>query len=287
MATTKPLLHPVTANKLQSAIDKPPHALLLVGPEGMGKATVARWLGAQFIQIEPRKLSSYAHYLEITSQEGKAIGIDAIRTIEHFVSLKIPTRSSLVNRLVIIYDAQLLSTEAQNALLKTLEEPPADTAIIVTVTEKEQLLPTIRSRAQSIELTPPATADLQSSLREKGVSEAELATILALSGGMPGLAFALANKDRDHPLVQAAQTARQLLQESSFEKLCRVEALSKDKLATQNVVLILMQMAHAALLTGKNTERWQKVLTTSYNAERAIKSGTQTKLVLTDLMLNL
>src|ERR1700744_3250250 len=79
----------------------------------------------------------------------QSIGIEDIKKLQEKLFLK-PIRSQ--TKLVVIEDAHLLTTEAQNALLKVLEEPPANTNIILAAETKELLLPTILSRCQLIEL---------------------------------------------------------------------------------------------------------------------------------------
>lgn len=277
--TAKPLLNARTEQQLQTVIDQAPQALILAGSAGMGKATIARWLASQW-HIDAQSL------FIIEPIDGKAIGIEAIRSLEHLTSLKMPTTAS-VKRVIIIDDAHTMTIEAQNALLKTLEEPPQGTILILTCSQQDALLPTIHSRSQTIEITRPASKDLLALLAERGSTPTESAGIMALSGGLPGLACALVDDNQDHPLVQAAKTARQLLQQSSFEKLCQVETLAKDKQASRNVVMLLSQMAHAAVLTGKSTSRWQRVMQAAYGAETALQAGAQPKLVLSNLMLNL
>lgn len=78
-----------------------------------------------------------------------SIGIEDVKLMQKKISLK-PMKSP--TKAVIIEDAHLLTTEAQNALLKVLEEPPANTILILGTDSKEALLPTIRSRCQLIEL---------------------------------------------------------------------------------------------------------------------------------------
>jgi DNA polymerase III delta prime subunit len=83
----------------------------------------------------------------------QSIGIEEVKNMQKKISLK-PIKSPV--KAVIIEDAQLLTTEAQNALLKVLEEPPANTIIILGADSKEALLPTILSRCQIIELEEEA-----------------------------------------------------------------------------------------------------------------------------------
>lgn len=284
--TARLLLNAATAKQAEQLIEHPTHAILIAGPAGSGKGTVAKWFAANVLQLPDAALASYPYILTIEPEAGKAIGIEAVRQLEHFVSLKIPSKQN-ISRIVILYDAQVLTIEAQNALLKTLEEPPEDTMIIVTCANQDALLPTIRSRTQILEVARPPAAELVAALQERGLSKNESTTVMSLSGGLPGIAFALADGDQDHPLVVAAQTARVLLQQSTFDKLCQVDALAKNREHSRNVIYILSQMAHAAVLTGKNSDRWQKIMQATYNAESALQKGGQPKLVLTDLMLNL
>jgi DNA polymerase III delta prime subunit len=84
-----------------------------------------------------------------SKQATQSIGIEIIKLLQAKIFLK-PIKSA--NKMVILEDAQLLTPEAQNALLKVLEEPPANTYIILGTEAKSTLLPTILSRCQIIQL---------------------------------------------------------------------------------------------------------------------------------------
>lgn len=86
---------------------------------------------------------------ETDTKTTQSIGIETVKLIQKKLFLK-PIQSP--NKIIVIEDAQLLTPEAQNALLKVLEEPPAHTFIILGTDTKEALLPTIISRCQIIEL---------------------------------------------------------------------------------------------------------------------------------------
>lgn len=283
---TAPLLHKSTTRSLEGILKGQPQAILLIGPAGSGKATVANWLAAQMLEIKTADITSHPQVLRITPIDNKAIGIDEVRRIEHFLSLR-ATSDKLVSRMMIIEDAQMLGVEAQNALLKTLEEPPAGTVLLLTATQRQSLLPTILSRTQAVHIVPPSRSSLEAALNNSGVKSSEIAKIMALSGGLPGLAFALATDDTEHPLVAAVKTARELLQQSTFEKLCQVDRLTKDKISMGQVIAMLGQLARAGLLTGRSTDRWQRVIKATYDTEKALLGGTQPKLAITNLMLNL
>ena len=96
-------------------------------------------------------------------------------------------------RVAIVTAADRMTEDAQSAFLKTLEEPPAGTVLILTAADDERLLPTIRSRCSRVRLGPVARPDVEELLVEAGLADAPLAARLArLSAGRPGDAVALA-----------------------------------------------------------------------------------------------
>ncbi len=125
------------------------HAYLLYGEEGIGKATFARYIAhtlewGESVDSSAPLLDAY----ELLPEEGKAtIGVDAARAIKVFLSEK-PLRSP--KRTVIIPDAELLTNEAQGALLKIVEEPPASALIFFMAQDPQTLTPPLRSRLQKV-----------------------------------------------------------------------------------------------------------------------------------------
>jgi DNA polymerase III delta prime subunit len=279
---TAPALHTTTAIQLTDFIATPSHAVLLTGATGIGKRVVAEYLADTILKHSYKSLNEYPYARVIVSGEGKMIGIEAIRDLEHFLSLKVPG-SSLIKRVIIIDQAQLLGLEAQNALLKTLEEPPVDTIIIMTAPSVQSLLPTIQSRLQTIAIIKPAKSDLASVMPSTAFD-----ANYTISGGLPGLLHALIN-NQDHPLTAAVVTARQLLVQSGYERLLQVDTLAKDKQLTQNTLSILQQMAHISLQSAKGpaSMRWQGIMKASYQASEALAASGNAKLVLTNLLIQL
>ena len=279
------VIHPQTKIQIDSYQQAPSHAVLLVGPTGSGKLTLAKQMAIEVLGLKTDSFDKYQYGLLIRAEEGKAIGIEAIRELEHFLSLKVPSRR-IINRAIIIEDSHLLTPEAQNALLKTLEEPPADTVIILTADNERALLPTINSRVQTMTVRRPEKASLQAHFKQQGFQDKDIQQTFVMSGGLPGLMQALLSQD-EHPLRAAAQQARQLLSQPLFERLVAVDGLSKQRVLTVDTVSILQQMAHISLQSanGRAAERWQKVLRASYDAADALQSSAQPKLALTDMVL--
>lgn len=275
-------LQATTASQLASFVSTPSHAVLLTGATGIGKRAVAEHLADLLLQHSYRSLAEHPYTRIIASDDGKMIGIETIRELEHFLSLKVPGQS-VIKRIIIIDQAQLLGLEAQNALLKTLEEPPLDTVVIMTAPSVQSLLPTIQSRLQTIAIHKPSKSDLILAMPSTSFEAS-----YAISGGLPGLLHAMLN-NQDHPLRAAVATARLLLGQSGYERLLQVDALAKDKLLAQNTLSILQQMAHISLQSaqGPASKRWQGIMSASYQAAEALSNSGNAKLVLTNLLIQL
>ena len=118
-----------------------------------------------------------------------SIGIDAAREIKHFLWQK-PNASS--RRTLIIDEAELLTNEAQNALLKITEEPPASSLLILVTSDAESILPTITSRLPRIHFGTVAEREIKAWLiAEQKLTEAKAAPLAAKALGKPGLAYKL------------------------------------------------------------------------------------------------
>lgn len=276
------VLHPQTDQQVQAFSGQPSHGLLLIGPSGSGKFTVAKLIAETILNIP--SFADYPYALHIVP-DNASIGIEAIRRIDQFLSLKVPGKQAY-RRVILIEQAERLSLEAQNALLKNLEEPPTDTMVILTASHANGLLPTIRSRAQTIIISQPVSDALSGQFKD--IDKQTYNRAYAMSSGRPGLLSSLLS-DSEHPLNQAADYARQILGKSIYDRLLMVDELSRKPELAANVTLILQQMAHFSLQTaqGATFSRWQAILTASYQASEALAGSVQPKLALTNLMLHL
>ena len=272
-------VHPKTQADMSSLILNKPHAILLTGPSGIGKKALSKSLAKKLLDIEDWE--GYPYKLIISSD--KTIGIDSIREMEHFLTLKVPSTKS-PNRIVIIEDAEKLSLESQNALLKTLEEPPESTVILMTLSHSNLLLGTLRSRTQKLNVTMPdenSLRELYSSTPDQTFNQAYL-----ISGGLPGLLHSLIDNE-DHPLKAATTSARDILSSNLYERSLMVNSLSKDSAKLMDILQIMEQMATVSLKKGVNQEKWQRILRAAYETRANISKNAQTKLALLKLMFSL
>lgn len=274
-----------TEHIIQSYISRPTQALLLEGPTGSGKYNLAIFLRDQLLSaISSAQREAYTKI--VRPEETKSLSINDIRELEKFLSLKVPIRQA-INRVVLIPDSQLLSIEAQNALLKTLEEPPQGTVLILTADEAQSLLPTLRSRLQVIKVEHPSIDELRKFFGGQGHSKDKINQAITISGGLPVLTDSILN-NKDNPLLQATEKVRELLAQSTFERLAQVDSLYKDKELCIDILFIFHQMARVSLLSSTSkSKQWQSILSESYDAREALLLNAQPKLVLTNFMLSI
>lgn len=164
---------------------KQSHAYLLTGPRGVGKTTIARLIAKEINQLpKGANLSDYLDIIEIDGASNR--GIDEIRDLKDKIRL---SPAALSYKVYIIDEVHMLTKEAFNALLKTLEEPPAHAVFIFATTEVHKLPETIISRTQRFDLRPINRSDMVGHLRfiadkEKiKIDDAALAVIARVSRG--------------------------------------------------------------------------------------------------------
>lgn len=245
------LLHDNTRKRLESFSGRPSHALLISGPAGAGKKYLARRLAAALLGVEPAKLDSHP-YLQIISKpaDKSEIPIDSARQLISRLSLRVPGASKAINRIALIEDADQLSTEAQNALLKLLEEPPAATLLILTSSWPQRILPTVVSRLQNINIQP---VELEQSLTffEQNNKPTDIESAWRLSRGAPSLLKALLAEGSDHQMKQAVEEAKKIISLKNYERLSYIQQAAKDKNHLANLldalsrVLGVLQQANA------------------------------------------
>jgi DNA polymerase-3 subunit delta' len=185
------------------ADDRPAHAYLISGTPQIGKTTLARSLALALScrsthsprpcgQCRSCQLITAGKHpdVQLIEPDGARVKIDQVRALQHDLSLR-PVEGRY--RVAIFDQFEVATTEAQNALLKTLEEPPDYVVLIVLASDPELLLPTIVSRCQQVPLRPLTIAQVREALIKKWNVEAHQANLLAhLSGGRLGWAVTVA-----------------------------------------------------------------------------------------------
>jgi DNA polymerase-3 subunit delta' len=173
---------PEATRLLGAAAAAPSHAYLLHGPRGSGKDEAARAFIAAVLGSDQHRVDAESHPdLFVLEPEGESILIDQVRSLRTDLYLR-PFESE--RRAYLIREADTLTRDAANALLKSLEEPPDYAVFVLTTADRTRLLDTIWSRCQPVRFRTPSTAAIAVSLG--GGDEAERAA--RLSRGDVGLA---------------------------------------------------------------------------------------------------
>jgi DNA polymerase III delta' subunit len=235
-------------------LGRTPHAVLLVGPGSAGKTTLALDLAAGLLCLDPdpgarpcracrgcRLVASGNHSdLHRLAPEGPGgqVRIGAATdpepgTVRHLIGELALHSAEGGARVAIVEQAHRLNEESQNALLKTLEEPPAGVTIILCADDEECLLPTVRSRCARVRLGAVAVREIERWLGELEVAEAPRAARLArLAGGRPGLALAYARStDAERLRGEIARGLLDMLTEGRQARLASVRDLLKSAAA--------------------------------------------------------
>jgi DNA polymerase III subunit delta' len=178
-----------------------PPALLLTGPEGVGKRTVALAAARALVCETGRGVACDA--CGSCSRAARGLHPDVIVVEPETATIKIEQVRDMAREVLalpfegrargfVMDEAHVMTEQAGNALLKSLEEPPASSHVFLVTASPQALLPTIRSRCQTLRLGPLPAALLESYLRDRaGLTEEEARLRAAVSGGSIGAALAL------------------------------------------------------------------------------------------------
>src|SRR5690349_14744205 len=225
-----------------------PGAILLVGPAGVGKTTLAIDLAAGLLcrNDDPAarpcgacrscRLVAHASHpdLHLLGPEGAGRQVviggpgSKVRGVRDLIAelALLPVEGGA--RVAVIESAHRMNEDAQAALLKTLEEPPGGATIVLCADAEEPLLPTIRSRSARIRLGPAGVRDIEAILADTGAADPPVAARAPrISGGRPGIALAwVAHPDALRERDSIGRTLIDLLRAKPADRLAGVRALA-------------------------------------------------------------
>jgi DNA polymerase-3 subunit delta' len=294
------------------------HAYLLSGPARIGKTTLARAFAAALNctgatppcgECRACKLIAKGGYPDVTliEPEGGSLKIDQIRALQQMLALR-PYEGRY--RVAILRRFHEAVPNAQDALLKTLEEPAPNVVLILTAEAEDRLLPTILSRCQTLHLRPLSIQDVRAALeRVCGAPPDAAQTLAQLSGGRIGWAIRACQdpaelQQREHAL-DSLETA---LTGSRRERFALVETLSLEKAPLADLLdfwqgywrdALLIASGSRAAITNYDranglrdlarlvgTDEVQRALEATRRALDLVRKNTNVRLALEVLMLD-
>ena len=224
------------------------HAYMFEGPSGVGKNTMARELAATLLEME--NLFNSPDYIEITP-DGNSIKIAQIRKLQSDILVK-PYKSY---KIYVIDEAQKMTVEAQNALLKTLEEPPKYAIIILITNNKESLLDTIKSRCEIIKFTPIPLVEVADYLTQTGVDKNRASLLANFSRGSMQKAIELSESEDFHIMRDEVQKYVETFLTGSMLDIMDIQSsIEKYKDNITNVLDLLVNYFRDIMMVKENVD---------------------------------
>jgi len=235
------------------------HAYLFSGGEGIGKKMTALALAAAVNCRNAgssggcgecpscRKIAALAHPdVHILAADGDEIKIDQVRQMQADLALK-PFEGA--KKILIVDGAERMNSSSANAFLKTLEEPPGETLIVLISPLPQSLLPTIRSRCQEIRFLPlPRPILAQALMRKRGLSDEEAWFLAALAQGSLGRGLAMDVEKEKAMREELMVLWSGLTQMNEGEVLAQAEVFSKDRERLERLLDIGVEWLRDALV---------------------------------------
>lgn len=290
------------------ARDRVPPALLLAGPHGIGKRRVAQALAEALNCLEPvatadgsgrdacgacgscRKIARGMHPDVIVVEPGESgtIKIEQVRDVIDRAQYR-PFEGR--RRVVIVDEADAMVPQAQNALLKTLEEPPSGSVFILVSSVPDTLLQTVRSRCPRLRFAPLLPADVAAVLvRDHGYTQTDAVAAAADADGSVGRALSAQAADvtaaRDAAQALLGETARRTDPQRRIEAAKLLAATKgspvseRDQLAACLRILssllrdlgVIASRADARLIANTDIEADLERLSASWDADRSSRA---------------
>ena len=275
-------------------------AYLFLGPENLGKSTVARWfLSNTLTGVTPDTIESHPDFSLVQREENQktnklknSISIEQIRALRERLSM---SSFGGGHKAALIEEADTMSTEASNALLKTLEEPTAKTTIILTASKEAWLPETIKSRCQVLRFALVPANEIEQALQEAGTDSLMIKKVVPLAYGRPGVALDyLDNPELLKEYEQEAKLFESTLISPPAVRLSLAEKIVKKEKANKEEVLKKFdhweRILHQKLINTIGTEQSQRLassLHTLHSSRQAIFTNTNLQLSLENFLLNL
>ncbi len=215
------------------------HAYLFSGEEGIGKRMTAKAFAAELIKARALKPDEaftrvmeerHADFIVLEAQ-GKTIGIEPVRQVAKQVNVR-PLEGG--RRVVLIDDAEKMTPEAQNALLKTLEEPPENNIFILVTSRTDLLLPTIMSRCEKLFFLPLSALETQTVVEGLGIDVTDARTPLEAVRRAE-------NPEAEEKFREAGHLFERVMKGDMLSALLLAEKISESKEVAQEICVRLIE----------------------------------------------
>lgn len=232
------------------------HAHLIAGEDGVGKGKLANILAKFILNGDlDRKYVDIINY----SSEKSSFGVDDVRDIIEEVYKK-PFEKD--KKVIIIHEGNKLTIQAQNALLKTIEEPPKGVYIIILCESLELILDTIKSRCEIYKLKPLTKSELYEYIKIKkfNYDENEIKSAIAFSEGVPGRIDRYFNDDKLRELRNNIVILIKNLNKNDLEDILQQEESFRNLKNDKEEVLNIFGLFIRDILINKEIENEEFII---------------------------
>jgi DNA polymerase III delta prime subunit len=260
-------IQPHTKKRLDILVLDLPQSMVFTGPEGVGLTTAVGYV-ADLVKTKPM-------YILPEKDEKVDIekGVITVAIIRRLYSMTKTIENG--TRLIVIDYAQRMGVQAQNAFLKLLEEPGANTHFILLTHAVSKLLPTIRSRVQTIEINPITATQSDALLDELKITDKiRRSQLLFIAAGLPAQLTLLAIDDKAFEArAQIIRDARTYLQGNMYDRLKLALMYKDDRQGSLTLLLDAMKLLQDSLKNGNNPEQVKKISVLLKTHERIEVNG--------------
>lgn len=263
--------------------DRVGHAYLFVGPKGIGKKTVARDFAGMILCGNSHVIGSCMDckscrlffsksnpdYIELET-EGTSIGVESIRNLQNSIAIR-PVYSD--KKVYLIPDADRMTIQAQNSLLKTLEEPPEYSVLILTTSNANALIDTIRSRASRYDFKKNTTNEIYEYLKNNFTENLEgIDFIASYSNGIIGIAKELAQSGELMALREGVFNIILKLSEPKLIEAFELYTFFNENKDQIGIIFDIMTLFYRDMIILKNMEH-DKLLINSDKKDIILKNA--------------
>jgi DNA polymerase III delta prime subunit len=224
----------------------------------------------------------------INKGEAKSLGISEVRELQKRLSLRADSTAEY-SRFVLVSDAEDLTIEAQNSLLKLLEELPNKTVLMLVTTQPSRLLPTINSRCFRINVLPITYDQAYKYGKAASTEDSAIRKAYIISEGHASIFKKLIHNE-DDSYQDIIISAKQFIQSSVVERQDLLSKIYNSDIMLTDLLQSLKLMARSGMRNAKNLDskqRWKNMLVTIIDTEKQIESNVQTKLAMLALSVSL
>ncbi len=238
--------------------DRMAHSFLICGEKGLGKKTIADWLAALLVCESADKpcctcrschlTLEHTHPDIIYAEHSGKLGGFSVDTVRNICSDAYIKPNNGDRKIYIFTDADKITVQAQNSLLKLIEEPPEYAYFIFTVSDRNVILETIRSRVITLNAAPVSREDTLAALAENGVSESEANEAAAVFGGNIGRCLDYVQSESMHTAVGLTKKVTDcIINRDEYGVLKNLTDASADKDMLRDVLEMLDRIIRDAL----------------------------------------